>query len=295
MAAHHRRIDARGNRHGAPPRTFALAPTPPYQARMAATRWAIEVHELSAGYGRDIVLDGVELCVPPGEFLALIGPNGGGKTTLLRVLLGLLRPKQGTVRVLGAAPDGVRGRVGYVPQHARFDTGFPISVIDVVRMGVPPPLRRDPNAARAAALQALQQLEMNDLAAEPIGELSGGQLQRVLIARAVVMQPELLILDEPTASLDVRSADSFYELLHELARRMTVVLSSHDVLGVSSRADSIACLNRKLYHHPAGEVDAGTLAQVYGCPIELVAHGVPHRVLQEHDATHTHPPHGAGT
>lgn len=262
---------------------------------MAAAEWAIEVHDLWAGYGQETVLDGVELRVPRGEFLALIGPNGGGKTTLLRVLLGLLRPQRGTVTILGAAPEDVRGRVGYVPQHARFDTGFPISVVDVVRMGVPAALRHRTAAARAAALQALTQLEMVELADERIGELSGGQLQRVLIARAVAMRPEVLILDEPTASLDVRSADSFYELLHQMAQRMTVILSSHDVLGVSSRADSIACLNRQLFHHPAGEVDADTLAQVYGCPVELVAHGVPHRVLRQHDggADHVHEhPHG---
>ena len=254
----------------------------------AAAPAAIELRDVWLSYGRETVLEAVDLTLPRGEFAALLGPNGGGKTTLLRVILGLQQPERGEVRVVGDVPDRARGRVGYVPQHARFDTTFPIRVIDVVRMGVPRGrLRRRADVA-GRALEALDRLESADLAEHLIAELSGGQLQRVLIARAVAMAPEVLLLDEPTASLDVRSADAFYDLLATLAEDMTVVLSTHDVTGVSTRVDSVACINRRLYYHAAGELTADALATVYGCPVELIAHGVPHRVLGEHD-------HGGGS
>jgi zinc transport system ATP-binding protein len=247
---------------------------------------AIEMNEVCVTLGQRPVLAAVNLTVARGEYVALIGPNGGGKTTLLRVILGLVRPQRGTVRVLGAAPEEARGRVGYVPQHARFDLDFPIRVADVVHMGClrdrPRPSWRTSDARRRV-IEILAQLEIGDLAERPIGKLSGGQLQRVLIARALAVEPELLILDEPTASLDVQSAGAFYDLIQELARRMTVIIASHDVTGVSARVGSIACLNRSLYYHPSAELPASALAEVYGCPVELLAHGVPHRVLGTHE------------
>lgn len=253
----------------------------------AGTPAAIELHDVWLAFGHQPVLEAVDLSLPRGEFMALIGPNGGGKTTLLRVILGLLRPDRGEVRILGTAPARARGRVGYVPQYARFDLTFPIRVLDVVRMGVPQRVAAHGNGQRDAALAALARLETDDLADKLVGELSGGQLQRVLIARAIAMEPEVLILDEPTASLDVRSAEAFYDMLKTLAAEMTLVLSTHDVTGVSSRVDSVACINRRLYYHPTSEVEADTLARVYGCPVELIAHGVPHRVLGEHGG-HVH-------
>lgn len=250
----------------------------------------IELEDVWVTLGREQVLQGIDFRVARGEFVALIGPNGGGKTTLLRVLLGLVRPERGTVRVLGVAPEAARGRVAYVPQVARFDLDFPIRVVDMVQAGR---LRRRPifgalgREDRSAALARLERLEIADLADRPVGRLSGGQLQRALIARALAVDPEILVLDEPTASLDVQSADGFYQLLAGLLDDMTVVLSSHDVTGVSSRVGSIACLNRRLYFHPASEITPDVLAEVYGCPVELLAHGVPHRVLREHNGGET--------
>jgi zinc transport system ATP-binding protein len=244
---------------------------------------AVELRGVSVTLGRQLVLDDVDMRVPMGEYVALIGPNGGGKTTLLRVMLGLIQPDRGEVRILGASPKEVRGRVSYVPQYARFDLGFPIRVVDVVQAGQLGARKLPRGEARAKAVKILEQLEIGDLAGQAIGALSGGQLQRVLIARALAVEPELLILDEPTASLDVQSADAFYELLQTLAERMTVLLTSHDVTGLSTRVKSIACLNRRLFFHPSGEVTSEMLAEVYGCDVDIVAHGVPHRVLREHD------------
>lgn len=245
--------------------------------------FAVELHNVSVTLGRQRVLDDVDMRVPVGDYVALIGPNGGGKTTLLRVILGLLRPESGEVRVLDRSPEEARGRVSYVPQHVRFDLTFPIRVADVVQSGQLGTRRRELGAGKREALAILEQLEIADLAEHPIGALSGGQLQRVLIARALAVEPKVLILDEPTASLDVQSADAFYELLQRLSERMTVLLTSHDVTGISTRVKSIACLNRRLFFHPSGEVTSEMLAEVYGCDVDLVAHGVPHRVLREHD------------
>jgi zinc transport system ATP-binding protein len=252
----------------------------------APNNLAIELRGVSVTLGRQRVLESVDFAVRSGEYVALIGPNGGGKTTLLKVILGLVEPDEGLVRVLGHPADEARGAVGYVPQHVRFDSDFPIRVIDVVQMGRLGGgrfLQRPGREGRRRALEILAQFDIADLASRQIGSLSGGQLQRVLIARALAVEPRLLILDEPTASLDVQSADAFYELLADLSKRMTVVLSSHDITGVSSRVQSIACLNRRLFLHAAGELTPSAIAEVYGCPVELIAHGAPHRVLSEHD------------
>ena len=246
---------------------------------------ALELRDVWFSYGEIPVLEGVDLGVEPHDYLALLGPNGSGKTTLVKLVLGLLHPSRGSVRVLGGEPEAARGRVGYVPQRVRFDLDFPIRVRDVVRMGR---LRRSrmlrPLAAadREAAERALATVEMQGLAERPIGALSGGQLQRVLIARALAMGPELLLLDEPTASLDERMGLGVWELLEELSKRMTVIVVSHDIGAISRHVRTVACLNRRLYTHPSRELTPEILEATYGCPIDLIAHGHPHRVLGDH-------------
>jgi len=246
---------------------------------------AIELRDVSFSYGELPVLEAVDLAVERNDYLALLGPNGGGKTTLLRLVLGLLLPSRGAVRVLGEEPAHARGRVGYVPQRTQFDPDFPIRVMDVVRMGR---LRRErmlrPFSARdrEAAARALAIVEVGDLAERPIGALSGGQLQRVLIARALAVEPELLLLDEPTASLDERMGTGVWELLAELSRSMTVVVISHDIGAISRHVRSVACLNRRLHGHPSRELTPEMLEATYGCPVDLIAHGHPHRVLRDH-------------
>lgn len=247
----------------------------------------IELSNVSLWRGNVQVLEDINLTVPPGAFLALLGPNGSGKTTLLRVILGLLSPSAGTVRVLGETPHGARGRVGYVPQHAAFDRDFPIHTEEVVCMGRLPRkrwLRHYDRKDHEAAHRALGTMEVAHLADRPVGTLSGGELQRVLIARALAMEPEVLLLDEPTASLDERIGRGVWEILEELSRTMTVVLVSHDIGAISHYVREVACLNRQLFMHPSGELSDEILEATYGCPVDLLAHGHPHRVLSPHSS-----------
>jgi zinc transport system ATP-binding protein len=234
------------------------------------------------------VLEAVNLVVEEGDYLGLIGPNGSGKTTLLRIMLGLIDPDQGTVRLFGDRPARARGRVGYVPQYARFDADFPMSVLDVVlmgRMGSRKLGGRLNQQDRDVAMTCLEKVEMVKHARRQIGRLSGGELQRVLIARALAIEPRLLLLDEPTASLDTRVGVDVYELLKELSREVTLILVSHDIGVISRYVKSVACLNRRLYYHHSKEITREMFEAVYGCPVDLVAHGHAHRVYPDHEST----------
>ncbi len=251
---------------------------------------ALELDDVWLSFRGVPVLEGVTLTLDAGEYLAVLGPNGSGKTTLLKVILGLLEPDRGAVRVFGQPPAGARGRVGYVPQQARFDLDFPIRVIDVVlmgRLGRRGAFGRISRADRALAMDMLAKVDMGELADRQIGRLSGGQLQRVLIARALAQEPQLLLLDEPTASLDERIGRSIWELLEELSHELTVILVSHDIGAISKYVRSVACLNRRLHYHPTKELTAEMLEATYGCPVDLLAHGHPHRVLDPHAARTT--------
>lgn len=237
-------------------------------------------------YGADPVLEDINLSLSPLDFVAIIGPNGGGKTTLLKVLLGLNKPTQGIVRVLGMPPEQSRRQIGYVPQKSTIDARFPVTVEDVVlmgRLGRIPLGRKYRAKDREMAAEALQQVNLYNLRNRQIGKLSGGQQQRALIARALVTNPQLLLLDEPTASVDSQIKRDIYDLLRELNLRMTILMISHDIGAVSSHAKTIACLNRKLFYHCDKYLTPDMLAQTYQCPIDLIAHGVPHRVLAQHE------------
>ena len=246
----------------------------------------IEVSRVWFSFNGQPVLQDVDLRVPPGDYLVVIGPNGGGKTTLLKLMLGLLEPTRGTVRVFGQSPRKAAHRIGYVPQDVHINKTFPVSVLDVVLMGR---LRsgkgrsRHSRLDRLAAQAALEQLGVWVYRDRRIGELSGGQLQRVFIARALVSAPEVLFLDESTASIDAQSRGEFYEALTELNRTVTIVAVSHDMMILSSHVKSVACVNRDLHHHDSGEITQEMLDATYRCPVDLVAHGVPHRVLCRHE------------
>ena len=248
---------------------------------------ALEVRNLSVYYGEDCVLENINLQVEEREFLGIIGPNGGGKTTLLKAILGLVTPQAGEVFIFGQTGAVARRDIGYVPQFSRFDRRFPISVGEVVLMGRlagrSPWWVRYSTEDRDVVDSVLQRLEIADLKRRQIGQLSGGQLQRVLIARALAMEPRILFLDEPTASVDSASKTKIYELLKDLNQDMTILIVTHDLSAVSSNIDKIACLNQQLYYHGRTELEAGLVEKVYGCPVDLIAHGVPHRVLRKHE------------
>jgi len=245
----------------------------------------IEVRSLWAGYDHDTVLQDVDFTAYAQDFVGIIGPNGGGKTTFLKVLLGLLAPWRGSVQIMGEPVSRGRRHLGYVPQIAEFDRAFPITVWDVVRMGLLRPgklLHRYTPADNDQAAEALRRVDMLDLRRRPIGALSGGQRQRVYIARALVAEPQILLLDEPTASIDPKIRTSIYDLLGQLNEQITIIIISHDVGAISSFVKSIGCLNRHLFYHNEKELTSEMLEAAYHCPIDLIAHGVPHRVLPEH-------------
>jgi zinc transport system ATP-binding protein len=231
------------------------------------------------------VLEGVNLSIEKDDFLGIIGPNGGGKTTLLKVILGLVKPSRGEVTVLGGAPERNRKFMGYVAQHSMFDRDFPINVWDVVlmgRCGKVGLIKRFSDEDKKIAIKALETVEMLDYKERQIGRLSGGEQQRVFIARALVAEPKILLLDEPTAGIDTPMQTEFYELLARLKQRIVIVLVSHDISAVSVYVDKIACLNRQLYYHGSKEVGPEILEATYKCPVQMIAHGIPHRVLKEH-------------
>lgn len=257
---------------------------------------AIEISDLWFAYDGVRVLEQVNLTLPAGDFLAVLGPNGGGKSTLLKLLLGLARPGGGVLRVLGQPAGQAGGRIGYLPQFTQVSASFPITVLGAVTLGlVRPGLdwfkgRAERRRERASALQALERVGLAEHAGRRLSDLSGGQRQRVFIARAIVSGPELLLLDEPTASVDGKSRQELMALLAELNRDMTIVMVSHDMSTVDGCVKSIACVNRSLHHHADSRLTPKIFAEamgidlVAGCPVELLAHGpVPHRVVLDHD------------
>lgn len=242
----------------------------------------VELRGVSFAYDGLPVLRNVDFELLEGDFVGIIGPNAGGKTTLLKMILGLLEPDRGTVQVFGRSAREARGTVGYVPQYARFDRTFPIRVRRAVAMGTLGRTHPRVQDRDAAVSRALERVELSGVADRQIGQLSGGQLQRVLIARALVGDPRLLLLDEPTSSVDTRIGRSVHELLEELARDITIVLVSHDIGVISRHVGTIACLNVEMHYHRSKELTPDMVEAAYGCPVDLVAHGHPHRVLESH-------------
>lgn len=248
--------------------------------------YAIQAEHVWFSYRGEEVLRDVSLALQKGEFLGIIGPNGGGKSTLLKLLLGILKPDRGRILILGQTPNAANRRVGYVPQNTDFSHRFPISVQDVALMGRLARSRigrRYTDEDRRRVRVALEQVGMWEYRHRAIGQLSGGQRQRVFIARALVTEPEILFLDEPTASVDAEFQVDLYDLLRELNRSVTIVVITHDVGMVSSYMKSIACVNRHLVFHDGNQITKEMVDLAYQCPVDLIAHGLPHRVLPTHD------------
>lgn len=235
----------------------------------------ITLKDVSFSYDDRLILDHVNLSINERDFLGVVGPNGGGKSTLLKLILGLLTPSTGEINVFGKHPNKVQTRLGYVPQFATFDSAFPITVLDTVlqgRLGKTRSLLGYNKQDHAIAQQAMIEADVESLQKRAMTALSGGQRQRVLIARALACEPEILLLDEPTANIDPHHGESIFELLHRLHERITMILISHDVGFVSRSVTRVACLNRTLVCHATSPVDSDSINHLYSGPVSVIHH-----------------------
>ncbi len=249
----------------------------------------ISLQHVTAGYESGIVLQDVNFDIHHKDFIGVIGPNGGGKTTLIKIILGLIKPLSGSI-VRNHTQEGTF--IGYLPQQSQLDKKFPIQVRDIVLSGLMSSgarFRSYSASDKRKALGLLDQMGISKLANVTASELSGGQLQRVLICRALISSPQLLILDEPNTFVDNRFEQEMYELLRSLNKEMAILMVSHDVGTISYYVKTIACVNTFLHYHPSNVITEEQLAN-YNCPLQIITHGdVPHTVLQKHDHTeHSH-------
>ena len=242
---------------------------------------AIEIEHLSYAYGRNAIFEDVNLSIEENDFVALIGPNGGGKSTLMKLMVGLLKPAKGNVHLFGNRMPVKKIALGYVPQNTGKNAEFPITVGECVASGHTGLTLRSKSVA-----DALARVDLLGFVNRRLGELSGGERQRALIARALVSNPKILFLDEPTNNMDTLGQQSLYRLLSDLASSMTIVIVTHDIMTLSSRIKSIVCVNHSVHYHEGGHVSPQMFSDAYGCEVELIAHGVPHRVLGSHDHAH---------
>jgi len=234
----------------------------------------ITLEHVNFSYNSDQVLEDVNLTIYDREMIGIVGPNGGGKTTLLRLILGLLKPDRGRVLVFGVAPCQASHRLGYVPQHMQFDPHFPVSVLDVVLMGLAKRAGFGPFSKQLiqSAEEALSTVDLIALKNKGFSGLSGGQRQRVLIARALATAPDLLLFDEPTANVDSSAGKKLYEILGRLNRKMTILVVSHDIGFVHHHITSVVCVNHHVQIHPTSELDGHNIADLYGNDMALIRH-----------------------
>ncbi len=241
------------------------------------------MHSLSASYGANVVLQDVDFRVSENDFIGVIGPNGGGKTTLLKIILGLLKPVKGKMVFNEELLNGKS--IGYLPQMSTADINYPVTVIDIILSGLM--IRKTiisgmSSADKIKASTVIDELGLTGMSKCTLNELSGGQMQRVFLGRAIIGSPRLLLLDEPGNFVDTTFENDFYEKLKDLNKRMAILMVSHDVGTISSHIKSFACVNRSLHYHPSHEITNEDLL-AYDCPIQLVTHGdVPHTVLKYH-------------
>ena len=247
----------------------------------------LEVKNLSVSYGAKAVLKNISFILWENDFLGMIGPNGGGKTTLLKAILGLLKPSDGEIAFYKKGRPATALKMGYLPQINQIDKHFPISVFEVVASGLMAEKkvwRRYSNEQLKQINETLDKMGISEKAKCPVGELSGGELQRVLLGRAIVSHPKVLILDEPNTYVDKYFESRLYQLLEEINNDIAIILVSHDTGTILPLVKNIACVNETLHYHAGNNMSEEWLGQVYHCPIELIGHGdFPHRVLKKHD------------
>lgn len=246
----------------------------------------IQLQDISASYGERMVLSHVNLSVYEHDFLGVIGPNGGGKTTLIKIILGLLKPVGGSLHFYRDGKEVPEITMGYLPQYNNIDKKFPISVYEVVLSGLNKEkslFSRYTSGQHEQVRKTILRMGLEGLEKRAIGELSGGQLQRALLGRALVSNPEVVILDEPNTYIDKKFEAKLYSLLEEINKERAVVLVCHDIGTILQNVKTVACVNEVLDYHPDTEVPQEWLEEHFGCPIELLGHGnFPHRVLKCH-------------
>ena len=239
----------------------------------------VKIQGLNAGYNGKTVLKDVSLSIYKNDFLGIIGPNGGGKTSLIKVILGLLKPFSGSIEY---REPNLKSQIGYMPQINSIDRKFPIIVREVVESGLIG-CRLNPVEKKEKTNKILEEIGMDASAAKPIGELSGGQWQRTLLGRALISDPKLLILDEPNSYIDKRFENHFYQLLQGINKKTAIILISHDIGTLVSLVKNVACVNESLHYHPGSDIDGEWLETHFECPLEIVGHGnIPHRILKKH-------------
>ena len=246
----------------------------------------VALDSICFSYEQNLVLDTISLDIKSNDFLAVIGPNGGGKSTLLKLILGLIKPQSGTLTVFGKSPEEGRERVGYMPQFKAQTQHYPISVLEVVLLGCMSKnmFHRFSKEDRDRAMDCLKNVQGELLHDRPFSKLSGGQQQRVLLARALMQYPKLLILDEPTCSIDQPTGQHFFDLLTKLNNDMAILMVSHDLTAVSHSAKTIVCLNKTLSYHSIKNMSPDAMSHAYCNHVDLITHVHPHRVLSEHDS-----------
>lgn len=244
----------------------------------------VELKDLNFRYAKRLVLENIHLSIYKNDFLAIIGPNGGGKSTLIECILGVHSPETGSIKLFGESPNNTRQKVGYLAQYNPHERHYPITVEEVVQMGclTNNPLGFFSKSSLNAAENALTKTRGERLIGRQFSELSGGEKQRVLLARSIIQEPKLLILDEPMTGIDPHSELCFYELLQDLNKEMAIVIVSHDISAVSKTVKTVACLNKTLVYHGTKELMPKDIEAAYCCHVDLIAHGTPHRVLEEH-------------
>lgn len=239
------------------------------------TNVVIDIDNVSFNYDAVTVLQDISLKIHEDEFIGIIGPNASGKSTLLKLILGLLKPSKGQITKYNQKCQHQHNHIGYVPQHVNFARDFPVTVEEVVLMGHVMSASRFFKYTKeeiASAKHAMQVLEIDDISKRQIGFLSGGQLQRVLIARALVCQPNILILDEPTSNVDMRIEEDIFALLKNYSEHMTIIVVSHDIAFISGYVDRVACLNRTLVCHDTESISGKMIEELYDAPVKMIHH-----------------------
>ncbi len=248
---------------------------------------AVEIKNLTVSYGDTPALNNISANIEQLDFVGIMGPNGGGKSTLLKAVLGLIPIKSGEIKIMGDTSKKAVNQIGYVPQFSNMDRSFPITVLEAVLCGMLTPglhpFFRFSSQMKERAMEYLKMVSLESLCKRQISSLSGGEFQRMLLARALASDPPLLMLDEPTAAVDPASKELIYELLERLNKKKTIILVTHDLMAISSNVKRIICINRGLIYHGEPKLTEDVIKELYSSPVDLITHEVPHRVLEGHD------------